>query len=163
MAQIKDGTGLPKADRLAPHVTGRRRGAANLAQRLQRSIEKAKTINARSSKTIPIGINVTVEVHEALVALAEKYGMKVGVVTRKCLIEGLTKYVTLRSKPHPFDETTFGVFDKHPTLSRARTEYGQNEEGERQRQQDELRERRRLAAQDLNLPGHRKPAASAEG
>lgn len=160
---MNDGTGLPKADRLAPHVTGRKRGGANLAQRMQKSIEKAKQINARSAKTLPLHLNVTVEVHEALVGLAEKYGIKVAVVGRKCLIEGLTKYVTLRSKPHPFDETTFGVFDKHPPLARARTDYGQQEEEERQRQQDELRARRKTAAEDLQLPGHRKPAASAEG
>ena len=154
-------TGLPKADRLAPHVTGRKRGGANLAQRMQKSIEKAKQINARSAKKIPLHINITLEAHEALVALADKYGMKVATVGSKCFLEGLTKYVTLRSKPHPFDETTFGVFDKHPPLARARTDYGEREEEERQRQQDELRERRKQAAQDLNLPGHRKPLAEA--
>ena len=143
-------TGLPKAQPGAPHVTGRKASATGLAKRLQSSRERAKKVRTSRPRRIAIQVSIDVEIHDAVIELAEKHACSMQDVYRRCLRDGLMRYIDL--KPiSVFEGSGFGVFDRgtrpgKPAAPSAETVPVLD---------DQRRAARERAAQELCLPGRR--------
>lgn len=159
-AAVAEGTGLPPPPADAPHVTGSKRKPAPLARRLAAAKSRSAALAQIKKTKLTVHIRVPIDVYEALLEIGEKNGPEpVASVARRCMMDGLRrlgKTHRMNMRITPFEEDSYGVFDRHEELANAQRGYGQNEPRARDNLRSAAEENRDQLATDLHIPGRKR-------
>lgn len=149
----------------------RRRGAHSppetqtVERRLELTKRKARELNKVQSTTIPLRLAVGLEMHESLVAVAEKIGgAKVPNVALRCMELGLEQWARALKLKLEHQAAPLTVFDRQPHVANAHRHYGNGDETrvreELRTEAEEIEAQRDEVARDLHLPGRRRAPTS---
>lgn len=161
----------PPAPKGAHRVPPERRRGRNsppetmtLERRLELTRQAARRLAKQAKTRLPLRLAVSLELHEALVAVAEKIGAaKVPDVAVRAMEIGIASWAS-SIKVRADGLEPLSVFERTPAAGRAHREYGgvneQRVRDEIAEQAEETRRHREAEAERLHIPGRRRAAAS---